>query len=217
MPLFEQALPVIREDIALLASSNWNLVLGDVIKVSQNHTFQAHNAVDPSKKYIIRVTPDPERIHAQRVRDEIFFVCFLTKHPQALHHVCAPVPLLSSTASSTTYLLEESSMLIVAYEWALGAPLNFMDFSWMTKPEIAYTWGKWFGHFHQLSRKFTQEYPEVSHRIQQWSEIHHGILRDASITAEDLNFVSDPNNYGILHGDLNISNFYYLPGTFLYF
>lgn len=45
--------------------------------------------------------------------------------------------------------------------------------------------------------------------MQSWSSLHNNLLRDLSIPSIDDATKTDPNVYGILHGDLNISNFFY--------
>lgn len=213
MSLFEQTVPINRDEISTLVASAWGVQLGDIIKASQNHTFKAESLHDANQKFVVRVTPDPSGQHEQRVRDETTFVSFLAQHRDLLHHVCAPVGFRDSATNLESYILKAPSLLIVVYEWALGAPLNFMDFTWMQRPEIAFTWGKWFAQFHELSRRFAVEYPEVANRIQRWSDIHHGVLRNAPLSLEDVKAMEDPTRFGILHGDLNISNFFYLPGA----
>lgn len=213
MPLFEQTVPINRDDIAALVANTWKIKLGDIIKASQNHTFKAELLHDSEQKFVVRVTPDPDGQHEQRVRDETTFVSFLAQHRDRLQHVCAPVAYRESETAAESFILKAPSLLIVVYEWALGAPLNFMEFSWMQRPEVAFTWGRWFAQFHQLSRLFAAEHPEVAGRIQRWSDIHHGVLRNAPLSPEDVKAMDDPTRFGVIHGDLNISNFFYLPGT----
>lgn len=67
MPLFETKIPVNSEEIATIVMQNWNLKLGKVLKASQNHTFEAE--AENGTKYAVRVTPDPDQKHQQRIKD----------------------------------------------------------------------------------------------------------------------------------------------------
>ncbi len=60
MPLFETT-PIDQEQVRKLANEHWGVELGEVLKVSQNHTFLTHKGTD---KFVLRVTPDP---HNKRV------------------------------------------------------------------------------------------------------------------------------------------------------
>ena len=66
MPLFEQSIPINREDIAKIVLENWDIELGNLIKASQNHTFLATKKSN-QEKVIVRVTPDPEKKHFERI------------------------------------------------------------------------------------------------------------------------------------------------------
>lgn len=73
------------------------------------------------------------------------------------------------------------------------------------KLKIVYAWGRFFDEMHEISRKFEQEYPEISKRIQTWRQIHNRILND--VNEADEKYVDNPQNFGVLHGDLNCRNF----------
>ena len=47
--------------------------------------------------------------------------------------------------------------------------------------------------------------------IQTWSALHNNLLSNLPIPTIDDAARTDPNIYGILHGDLNINNFFYQP------
>lgn len=211
MALFDQTLHIDDSVIATLVDEHWGLTLGKLIKASQNHTFAAiekESGID----FIVRVTPDPEGKHAARIRNEVTFVNYLASHPEKLDHVCGYVALKSN---DTEYLLEDaaSQTLIVVSTWARGTALNFLDSRWMVDATVAYTWGHWLGRFHKLSRAFAIAYPEIANAMQPWDSIHKGILKDAPVSPLDLESMEDAAKYGVLHGDVNISNFYFIEPT----
>jgi hypothetical protein len=138
MALFEKSISIPEEKVAEIALANWNLLLGDRLKASQNHTFAAtflsSETVFPSSSEItsfnsvkaaVRVTPDPHGKHFLRIKQEIHFVNYLKFHK--LYHVCAPLVSLNGD-----YIIQDNGLVIVAFEWAKGDPINFMDYTWMT-------------------------------------------------------------------------------------
>lgn len=44
-----------------------------------------------------------------------------------------------------------------------------------------------------------------------WDEIHDAILKGAPIAEEDRAAMADPKQFGVIHGDINISNYFYVP------
>jgi Ser/Thr protein kinase RdoA (MazF antagonist) len=206
MPLFEQTIPIKYETVAELVKLNWNLELQTLIKASQNHTFNAKD--NNNIKYAVRVTPDPKHKHLQRIKDELFFVDFISN--SGLFHVCKPIHTISDKEN---FIIEQDDIIIVVFEWAHGNPLDFMSFRWMLDKTVVNAWGKWFAEFHLISKSFCQLYPEVFGRIQQWNEIHNGVLSKALIDQQDLDVVGDLNHFGVIHGDLNCGNFFYVEDT----
>eukprot|EP01033_Poteriospumella_lacustris_P020797 gene20797-15312_t len=52
MSLFEQTVPINRDEISALVASAWAVRLGDIIKASQNHTFKAESLYDANQKFV---------------------------------------------------------------------------------------------------------------------------------------------------------------------
>jgi hypothetical protein len=69
-------------------------------------------------------------------------------------------------------------------------------------------WGRWLAVSYRLSLEYSQEFPVWRSSIQSWKEIRQCILSDSVIYFDDLKVMEDSNEYGILHGDLNLSNFF---------
>lgn len=87
MPLFETTVKIDQERVAQLVLLRWGLKLANALKASQNHTFSATN--EQGAKFAVRVTPDPEKKHQQRITDELTFVQFCCT--RGLNHLCAPI------------------------------------------------------------------------------------------------------------------------------
>lgn len=77
----------------------------------------------------------------------------------------------------------------------------------MKNQKIVFAWGRFFAEMHEISRKFEQEHSEIAKRIQTWREIHNGILSDVKLDETDEIDVNNFQHFGVLHGDLNCSNF----------
>jgi len=202
MSLFEQTIPVPIEEITRIVAEHWNLEIQVVIKASQNHTFRATDT--NGQLYAVRVTPDPTNKYFQRISDEIFFTQFISTSG-LVNHVCVPVPNLSGEP-----FLRIGDFSIAVFRWAKGSPIDYPSFTWMTNEKLIKAWGRWFGEFHVASRLFSEKYPEISSRIQRWDQTHQEILKGSDIHPDDESVVTDGKHYGVLHGDLNVSNFFYV-------
>ncbi|EQC39576.1 hypothetical protein SDRG_03010 [Saprolegnia diclina VS20] len=204
MPLFEQTLPIDAAAVAAIVATHYDLSLGARIKASQNHTFHAVDEATGAK-CAVRVTPDPTGRHVQRIRDELTFVSYVAG--AGLDHVCAPVP-PKAPSPSHPLSVEVDGLVLAVFHWANGSPVDFMAWQWMLDASIVKAWGAFFGHLHVLSQRFGNEHPEVALRIQRYDAIHDGVLAGAPLNAIDTSLEADPSAFGIIHGDLNCSNFF---------
>lgn len=208
MPLFD-TFSVLPDEISEAVHTHWGLYLRKLIKESQNHTYLASNLplndeeIDGhsmEQKYIVRVSKNDEK-HLQHISDEVFLVNYL-KNSQ-LCGVCGYL----TTINGEPFLRTEKYLLVVM-EWANGQLIDFMKLDWIHNEPLIYAWGRWMGEFHNTTRLFLVQHPDVASRIQTWRDIHCGILRDTRISPEDE--IQWPHeDLGILHGDLNLSNFHY--------
>ena len=179
-----------------------------LIKAAQNHTFEATSGQDDTQiKRVVRVTPDPQGKHLARITNEVAFVDYITKSGE-LSHICGPLRSIDGAL-----LVQEKGLILVVSEYAIGAPLDFLTYRWMTDESVVVAWGRWLAQFHILSRKFSAEHPTIARNIQRWDEMHHGILKGSAIHPDDEAVVGDIQHYGVLHGDLNVSNFFFAEAT----
>ena len=133
MPLFEQTIPINKEEIAKIVSEHWDLNLGAIIKASQNHTFLATKKSN-EEKVIVRVTPDTEKKHLKRINREIAYVEYLSMHESStLKYVCGPIKSINGV-----YVVVEGDLIVVCSEFARGEPLNFMLPRWMTDRDLIF-------------------------------------------------------------------------------
>lgn len=213
MWLFE-TFEVSKSRVADTVEKLWNLRLGELIKASQNHTFHAVNILS-GFKCVVRVTLDPSKTKYQRICDELTFVKYLSE--TGLNHVCAPIPPSHSSMDRTdsdnadvSLCHVNDDLIFAVFAWANGEPLDFMSFRWMLDKHVVTAWGRFFAELHNASRLFTIQNPEISSRIQRWDQIHDGVLRDVELHLEDSSVIGNPMHYGILHGDLNCSNCFFV-------
>lgn len=79
----------------------------------------------------------------------------------------------------------------------------------MKDKSVVKAWGRAYAQIHKISHKFTVDHPEIVKRIQQWDEIHCGILKGSKLHPDDKAVINNPEHFGVIHGDLNTSNMYY--------
>lgn len=209
MPLFETT-AVDAAAVRQMVLAHWDLELGDLIKASQNHTFAAKDS--KGHKAAVRATPDPQGIHTQRIEDELLFVNFL-KEKAGLKGVCSPLPM-----SVGGYVAREGDLTIVVYSWAEGEAVDFAAYKWMTDFKLVQAWGAWMASQHAAAKLFAAAHPEVAARMPRWDQIHDGVMAGTEATLiapEDVEVAAAglSSKFGILHGDLNISNFFVVPGS----
>jgi Ser/Thr protein kinase RdoA (MazF antagonist) len=214
MPLFPKT-TVSATLLATAVQQHWGLELGKCIKASQNHTFEA--AGKDGTRYIVRATPDPSNSFFQKIVNEITFVREIAKSPDLQDQVCLPVPPLacSSFEQSENWVVRSGEVLIVVSEFAKGEMLDLANHTWMYDQRLVEACGRWIGFFHVASAKFCREHPSVANRIQRWDEVHDGVMKGVSLHPDDrlAEEKRDPKRYGVLHGDVNCSNFFYCSRT----
>lgn len=205
MALFDQTIEIVVDDVARIVSSCWGITLGKLIKASQNHTFEAthYSTVGAETKAVVRVTPDPKDVHYDRVVKEIAFVNYVVNSGK-VNHICAPIK-----SNNGEFVERDGMLIIVVSEWAKGSPVDFISYTWMLDQDMVYAWGQWLARFHGVSKQFSADFPEIATTIQSWDEVHCSILKGSTVHPDDEVVMNDPHHYGVLHGDLNISNFFY--------
>ena len=82
-----------------------------------------------------------------------------------------------------------------------------MSYKWIADEQLIHSWGSWMGRFHNASRLFSADRPEIAKRIQQWYDVHDSVMKGYALSEEDATFAS--SDVGVLHGDVNISNFHF--------
>ena len=112
MPLFETSVPIDHEHVSKIVLQKWGAKIEKLLKASQNHTFSATIQSPDStlQKCSVRVTPDPEQKHLNRIRDELAFVKFCADHK--LNHVCAPIP---TRGEGKELFVKEGDLIIAVF------------------------------------------------------------------------------------------------------
>jgi len=134
---------------------------------------------------------------------EISLLNFLNEKYSHLN-VCKPIPSLEGEN-----LGKQNHVIFVVFEYAKGSPVVWQEYKWLTDPEIIHSWGKWFAEFHIASRAFSSEHPELVSKVRHWTALHSGVMKGAPVHPSDKILQSNPKNFGVIHGDLNCSNFFY--------
>eukprot|EP00762_Andalucia_godoyi_P007483 ANDGO_07827.mRNA.1 hypothetical protein DICPUDRAFT_155334 len=201
MPLFE-TIPVDADKVRQIVLEHWSLELGACVKASQNHTFTATSTAD-SGKYIVRVTPDPKNTRCLSIQVELAFLEYLAKHGLT---VC---PAVATRSAPSQEFLRVDSLSICVFPFAKGSAVNYLEWRWMTEKSHVVALGRWIAQLHRLSKQFAVDHPDIAGKAREYSEIHDSILAEAPIDAKDLATKTDPDVYGLLHGDVNPSNYFF--------
>ncbi|KAH3756443.1 Rab5 GDP/GTP exchange factor [Pelomyxa schiedti] len=228
MPLFE-TIPIDVEVVRAVVKENWDITLGTCLKQSQNHTFVATAAAaaapsgaatttttttaasasepEPPRKFIVRVTPDPASTRHEAIAAEVELLVYLREHGLP---VCGPV---ASRAGS--YVVRSGSLVVCAFDYAPGEPVVYHERKWTTD-EHAEALGAWMGSLHALTRRFVAERRgggSGTRGFREWTELHDGILRGVDVHPDDQARARDERHYGIIHGDVNPSNYHWHEGA----
>lgn len=191
------------EEVAGLLASHWpGFVLGRVLKVSQNTTFSATGA--DGRALVVRATPrsSPVAAPASAVAVELQFLLFARARGLS---VCAPV-----AASDGALRVEGPTTALSVFEFApFGTPVDYSSYVWMTDDAHVSALGRWLARLHALSREFARERPDLAAAARRWDDLHGGILRGVDSLLADADAADDPARFGLIHGDVNPSNYYF--------
>jgi hypothetical protein len=220
MPRLFDVLPVDRDVVARAVERAWALTLGDEIKASQNTTYAASLSSAGPRVAAVRVTPDPEGVRHARIEDEMTFVAFLAQ-PEWGTGICKPLASSSTSSSAekadssmppSSFAVREGQFTICAVSWATGAPIDFLSFRWATDADVIRAWGACTARMHVAARAFVRARPDVAARIRPWTALHDGVMAGAVATLDARDVVvmrgGLGDEYGLLHGDFNVSNFH---------
>jgi Ser/Thr protein kinase RdoA (MazF antagonist) len=153
-------------------------------------------------RFIVRVTPDPEHKRLDSMEVEMTLLDYLRK---------SNLPVCCAIASKKTgdKLVLSGTLIISLFEFATGEPIVLTEWRFMTDKNIVVGLGRWLGQFHTLTQQFAKEHPELIARAREWTELHDGVLAEIPVSEVDQNMRTDPTRYGLIHGDVNLSNFYW--------
>ena len=200
---------VAEETVRAALAIGWPTVrLGALLKASQNATYSASDTAAEGRRVVVRATPDADRAHWQRIVDEVAIVHALDA---VLPGVCAAVPPTANDGSSSAGALWHDGIAVVVSRWAEGTPVDFAAYAWLDDEPLVRAWGEWFARLHAATRVYAHQHPDVAHRVRRWDELHDHVLAGSPIHPDDAAVVGDLRHYGILHGDLNLSNFNVSP------
>ena len=220
MPLFETT-PVDVEEVRKLVKAHWNAELGANVRASQNQTFKATiGEGEASTEVFVRVTPNPGGKRTKSIEFELKVLDFLEK--KAIH-VCPALPALESGALQVP--LGELSVSV--FRKAKGEFVDFVEYKWMFEEERVLALGRFAAKLHLALDEFHDTHLDIMADARNWSDLHDGVLKDYALHTEDVEsaknaasqkYVAKPSSeyvtpraFGLIHSDLNCSNYYWQP------
>jgi Ser/Thr protein kinase RdoA (MazF antagonist)/endonuclease/exonuclease/phosphatase family metal-dependent hydrolase len=149
------------------------------------------------------------------------------------------VPLDNSSEVRSAEGGEATHITVAVFEFSRGKPVDLAGTDWATDLSLARKCGAFLGSLHALTREFAAKTPEWAGQVRAVDELHDGLLapslrltfssvdgdaageRDVEgvviaspLLSEDIEAfrLRDPQRVGVLHGDLNASNFFVVDG-----
>jgi Ser/Thr protein kinase RdoA (MazF antagonist) len=233
MPLFETT-PVDVEEVRKHVKMHWNAELGANVRASQNQTFRATVGDGGAQKQVfVRVTPNPGGKRTNAIELELRVLEFLEEKSLP---ICIALPSLDGGLLQVP--LGELSVSV--FREARGEVLDFSEYKWMLDEEKVAGVGQFVAKLHLALDEFQLSHPEHMKAARYWSELHDGVIKDYELHPEDAETQrkameassssskespscssSDPHAsqqslrlpkpFGLIHSDLNASNYYWDP------
>lgn len=160
-------------------------------------------------QFIVRVTPDAGGLRTPSIQFEVELLEYLESTP----HPSGPLPLCPPLRSRLTHaaVVREDPITVVAFPFAQGEPVVYPEWKWLVEKERVVGLGRWMGRFHLASQRLARERPEFASRARRYDELHEGVLAGVEISEEDQRMEGDPLLFGVAHGDVNPSNYHWVP------
>ncbi len=136
-----------------------------------------------------------------RIETELAFIRAVATAASSLS-ICQPI----AAASGCSVVCEEG-LAVVVFEYAPGAPTLAAN-RWMKDTALISEWGAWLAKFHAAARHVRRDSPSIYQSIRPWDALHDGLLLGQPVDPADEALAASDAAFGILHGDLNASNFF---------
>jgi Ser/Thr protein kinase RdoA (MazF antagonist) len=173
-----------------LVAKHWPQFDGEqvvLLKKSQNCTYGV------GSQAVLRVTP---RDRLALTKAEETMLLFMSAHGL---NVCEPLP---------NGVVFDQGMTLMLMRKTRGRPVDYVSWEWMRNERMVRSVGVWLARFHNLARQLPKE---VVSSFPHWYKLHCNIMENhPAIDARDLATIDDASQYGLCHGDINPTNFFYV-------
>ncbi len=126
-----------------------------------------------------------------------------------LHKHNLPINYPTRSSKTNTASVHSNGLILCLFSYATGEPVVYTEWKWMLRKEIVVGLGHWFALLHKLSRQFVKEFPVLASHARHWTTLHDGVLAGVPVDERDQLTVTDPQYFGIIHGDVNPSNYFW--------
>lgn len=202
---------ILEDRLLSFASLKFGFNVDDLMKNGGGYQNMIYQYELESKSYILRISKASTR-SLNKIRSELDF----------LHHldsigVSVSVPVKSKDLKLIEEMSDElDTYYLVAFNKASGAHITYPDY--LANPKFYYDLGKVTGKIHKGSKSF----PQHMNKRHDWKENYYVKHFLEHIPSEeqkkidalraivvDLEMIPrDDNNFGLIHGDINVGNFF---------
>ncbi len=202
---------ILEEKLLNFASLKFGFDAGDLVKHGRGYQNMIYQYESGNQSFILRISKASTR-SLERITSELDFLIHLDKVGVS---VSLPVK------SNDSKLIEETSddkhkYYIVVFHKAQGAHLTYPEY--LSNPKYYYDLGKVTGKIHKGSKSFPkhlndrhnwQENYYVNHFSDYIPSNEQNKIESLKRMLKELKMIPrDSNNFGLIHGDINIGNFF---------
>jgi len=202
----KEIIDLMNNNVLTEAAKRFSINICDLKLLGYNQNF-VYEYIKENKAYILRITHSSHR-NEQQVLGELEWILYLSNHK-----VTASKPIYSRYNCLLERIdIEKGYFIVTSFEKAIGKKLTYPEF--INNEEVFLNCGKLTGQIHALSKNYISSAKGKRH---EWTHNYYlknitnesNIFKGYQVIENELNnFKKDRNNFGLIHGDINLGNFF---------